>query len=313
MSNWAAMATGHGQPDSGRCKDSVVLDLWHPIGAPLEAAPGKVHTTTLLGESVSYTVDHEGRPVVWRSHPDLRRGMSVDPTAIVEPLPVVDRYCFIWTSLGNPPDELFSIPEFDEPDRRSLAVGSIGVHTSAPRAVENFLDMGHFPYVHAGILGIEPHTEVVDYDCEITDDGDVLATRCLFYQPVAAATATTGQMSEYIYRVPHPYVAMLYKTAPPDPERMDAIAIFLQCVGEEQIVAHNFICMIDDVSTETELKAFQQKIFGQDKPILENQVPRRLPLAPRAETPIRADKSSITYRRYLRELGITYGVVPDAP
>ena len=49
-----------------------------------------------------------------------------------------------------------------------------------------------------------------------------------------------------------------------------------------------------------------------DKPIIENQVPRRLPLAPRAETPIRADKSSILYRRWLSDLGITYGVIPEA-
>jgi phenylpropionate dioxygenase-like ring-hydroxylating dioxygenase large terminal subunit len=107
-------------------------------------------------------------------------------------------------------------------------------------------------------------------------------------------------------------VAILYKTAPPDPSRMDAIAIFLQSMTPERIRAHNFLCMLDDVNDDSSLKAFQQLIFGQDKPILENQFPRRLPLAPRAETPIRADKSSIAYRRWLSELGITYGVIPAA-
>ena len=34
--------------------------------------------------------------------------------------------------------------------------------------MENFLDMAHFPYVHSGYLGIEPHTEVRDYDVDIT-------------------------------------------------------------------------------------------------------------------------------------------------
>ena len=55
---------------------------------------------------------------------------------------------------------------------------------------------------------------------------------------------------------------------------------------------------------------FQQTIFGQDKPILENQLPKRLPLDPRAETPIRADKSAIVYRRWLSKQGIRYGVIP---
>jgi phenylpropionate dioxygenase-like ring-hydroxylating dioxygenase large terminal subunit len=51
-------------------------------------------------------------------------------------------------------------------------------------------------------------------------------------------------------------------------------------------------------------------IFGQDKSILENQQPKRLPLDTRAETPIRADKSAIAYRRWLTTKGLTYGVIP---
>ena len=39
---------------------------------------------------------------------------------------------------------------------------------------------------------------------------------------------------------------------------------------------------------------------------------RRLPLDPRAETPIRADKSAIAYRRWLSRKGIAYGVIPQA-
>ena len=286
--------------------------MWHPIAATAETGPGRVHTTRLLGEAVSYTLDSDGRPVVWRGDPGPRAGMPLGTAPVGDRPPPLARPPFIWTSYGDPPDRLFSIPEFDESDRRTFAAASIGVHTSAPRAVENFLDMGHFPYVHTGILGVEPHTEVVEYDIEITEDNEVLATRCLFYQPLAALAATKGQMTEYTYRVPHPYVAMLYKTAPPDPSRLDAIAIFVQSVTEEQIVAHNFLCMVDHTNTDSELKVFQQKIFGQDKPIIENQVPRRLPLAPRAETPIRADKSSIMYRRWLSDLGITYGVIPEA-
>jgi hypothetical protein len=38
-----------------------------------------------------------------------------------------------------------------------------------------------------------------------------------------------------------------------------------------------------------------------------NQRPTLLPLEPRAEIPTRADASSIAYRRWLKEKGITYG------
>ena len=40
------------------------------------------------------------------------------------------------------------------------------------------------------------------------------------------------------------------------------------------------------------------------------QLPKRLPLDPRAETPIRADAVSICYRRWLRERAVTYGAIP---
>jgi phenylpropionate dioxygenase-like ring-hydroxylating dioxygenase large terminal subunit len=68
--------------------------------------------------------------------------------------------------------------------------------------------------------------------------------------------------------------------------------------------------VLDDEHEDKEIRNFQQSIFGQDKPILENQYPKRLPLDPRAETPIRADKSAVAYRRWLSRKGITYGVLP---
>ena len=194
-----------------------------------------------------------------------------------------------------------------------MSCGSIGIHVSAPRAVENFLDMGHFPYVHTDILGAEPHTEVKDYDVEVSEERDeVLATRCKFIQPRAAMSATGAIEVEYVYRVPHPFCSVLYKSCPEDESRRDVIAIFLQPMTEERCRAHLLQSMIDSTSSITDLRRFQQTIFGQDKPILENQYPKRLPLDPRSETPIRADKSAIAYRRWLSQKGITYGVIPVA-
>ena len=48
-------------------------------------------------------------------------------------------------------------------------------------------------------------------------------------------------------------------------------------------------------------------IFLQDRIILENQRPVLLPLEPRSEIPTRADATSIAYRRWLKEKGVTYG------
>ncbi|MBZ9775761.1 aromatic ring-hydroxylating oxygenase subunit alpha [Mesorhizobium sp. CO1-1-8] len=296
-----------------KCTDTVILNLWHPIGAIAETSPFAVEETVLLEERVSFAVSEKGEPVVWRSQPGLRPGDRAPVVDIDERLPAKSAYGYVWTSLGSPPEDLFPIPEYAEADRRKLNAATFGVNVSAPRAIENFLDMGHFPYVHTDILGVEPHTEVKEYDVEISADRDeILATRCRFFQPMASTTSDGGADVDYVYRVPHPYCSVLYKSSPLDETRRDVIAVFLQPVDQEHVRAHMLLCVLDEDNEDKVIKRFQQTIFGQDKPILENQVPKRLPLDPRAETPIRADKSAIAYRRWLSQKGVTYGVIPVA-
>ncbi|TAN01020.1 MAG: aromatic ring-hydroxylating dioxygenase subunit alpha [Rhizobiaceae bacterium] len=292
------------------CKDPVILNLWHPIAAVAETAPGRVADTVLLEERLGFAIDDAGNAAVWRSRPGLATGDRVEPLEVRDTLPAKLAYGYLWTSLGSP-EEIFPIPEFAEPDRRRLNAATIGVNVSAPRAIENFLDMGHFPYVHTDILGAEPHTEVKEYDVEISIERDeILATRCRFFQPMASTTSSGGADVDYIYRVPHPYCSVLYKSSPVDEKRLDVIAVFLQPIDQEHIHAHMMLCVLDEENEDKVIKRFQQTIFGQDKPILENQFPKRLPLDPRAETPIRADKSAIAYRRWLSQKGVTYGVIP---
>ncbi len=296
-----------------KCTDPVILDLWHPIGAVAETPVGIVVETVLLEERVSLAVAPDDTVAVWRARPDLRAGDKIDVASIGERLPAKVAYGYVWTSLGSPHEDIFPIPEYAEADRRKLNAATIGVNVSAPRAIENFLDMGHFPYVHTDILGVEPHTEVKEYDVEISVDRDeILATRCRFFQPMASTASDGGADVDYVYRVPHPFCSVLYKSSPLDETRRDVIAVFLQPVDQEHVRAHMMLCVLDEDNEDKVIKRFQQTIFGQDKPILENQVPKRLPLDPRAETPIRADKSAIAYRRWLSQKGVTYGVIPAA-
>ncbi|AWC22171.1 aromatic ring-hydroxylating dioxygenase subunit alpha [Aminobacter sp. P9b] len=296
-----------------RCTDQVILDLWHPLAAVSELPVGVVVDTVLLEERLSLAADSAGKAAVWRSRPELAADNPVDIAALGGTLPVKIAYGYVWTSLGNPPADIFPIPEYAEADRRRLNAATLGVNVSAPRAIENFLDMGHFPYVHTDILGAEPHTEVKEYDVEISVDRDeILATRCRFFQPMASTASDGGADVDYIYRVPHPYCSVLYKSSPLDESRLDVIAVFLQPVDQEHVRAHMMLCVLDEDNEDKVIKRFQQTIFGQDKPILENQFPKRLPLDPRAETPIRADKSAIAYRRWLSQKGVTYGVIPAA-
>ena len=291
--------------------DPVALNQWYAIAALDEIPVGRVVRTELLGIAISYSVDGDGCPVAWLTQESLPDGARMGTTALEAPLPTLADFGYVWTTVGEPDGGLFEIPEMAEPDRRVMNAGTLGVHTSGPRAVENFLDMSHLPFVHSGLLGEQPFTEIVDYQIEHRD-GEIFAVNCLIFQPKAAAAATTGQVVNYTFRVPHPLCALLYKWTPVDETRLDVIGLFVHPLRDDRVRAHLFNCLLDETNTDGQIRRFQQTILSQDKPILENQVPPQLPLDSDSEVPTRADSTSNAYRRWLSELGMTYGVVPSS-
>ena len=270
-----------------------MIDEWYPVGliSQLSAAGSD---TLLMDEKIHVFMGNAGLPEV----------TAADGRA----LPVTARYGHVWTSLGRPKKPLFDIPEAEQPGRRLVDVGVVRVRCSPLRAVENFLDIAHFPFVHTDILGAEPHTEVGNYKVEIREDADeVWATQIEFYQPQAAKSAAGGITTQYMYRVPAPTSSVLYKTSPPRPGEWDVIALFVQPRSEGVCDVWPWMALFDDETPMTDLIHFQQMIFLQDRSILENQIPTLLPLDPGMEIPTRADMTSIAYRRWLKRHNFTYG------
>ncbi|MES2543058.1 MAG: aromatic ring-hydroxylating dioxygenase subunit alpha [Pseudomonadota bacterium] len=268
-----------------------VRDEWYPV-ALVSQLHHEARDTLLLGEPIRVTLQ-DGQPLV---------------TASGRVLPSQARYGHVWTCPGVPARPLFDIPEADQPGRRLVDVGLVRVKCSPLRAVENFLDIAHFPFVHTDILGAEPHTEVGRYDVAIRDEVDeVWATKVQFYQPQAAKSAAGGITTEYMYRVPAPTVSVLYKTCPPRPGEWDVITLFVQPLSETLCEVWPWMALFDDTTPLTDLIHFQQTIFLQDRSILENQQPSLLPLDPGLEIPTRADLTSVAYRRWLKRRGYTYG------
>jgi phenylpropionate dioxygenase-like ring-hydroxylating dioxygenase large terminal subunit len=240
---------------------------------------------------------------------DLLATRDTVMTADGRDLPVRHKYGFLWTSLGTPAGEIFDIPESLESDRRYVACGWITLQASAPRLVENFLDMAHFPFVHADILGTEAHAEVARYESEIRAEVDeVWATNCRFFQPQVTA-GTAGALADITYRVPSPFLVMLYRVPPQAPSRLDVIALFITPIEPDLCRAQPVEWLVDAGSSDAQLLDFEQTIFLQDRVIVENQRPRLLDLNPKRERPTYADNSSTTYRRWLKQKGLTYGVI----
>lgn len=202
-------------------------------------------------------------------------------------------------------------PRFDaEADAalRKLNVGPYDVAASAPRIVENFLDLAHFGFVHEGWLGDRAHAQLADYRIEPTATGFV-ASGCRAWQPQSNRLSSEGSWVDYRYELTSPYTAVLTKLPEKQGGYRDEIALFVCPVDEETSRVWFRMALTDHDSSDEQIRAFQHTIFTQDQPVLESQRPRRLPLGG-GEVHCAADRSSAAYRRFLRDAGITFGVLP---
>ena len=271
------------------------LGYWYPVAMVNELSSGQSRETILLETDL-----------LLKGTDNQQLEVSANGTA----LSVQQAYDHWWVTFADEPLPLFDIPEAAETGRRYVPCGVVRVACSPLRAVENFLDIAHFPFVHTDVLGAEPHTEVYKYNVTVDESKDeVIASNIRFYQPQAAKSAEGGIETEYIYRVPAPMVAVLYKTCPLKADAMDVIALFVQPVDEETCDVWPWMALYDDSSTMADLIQFQQLIFLQDRSILENQMPRKLPIDPGIEIPTRADQTSVSYRRWLKKRGALYGAL----
>jgi phenylpropionate dioxygenase-like ring-hydroxylating dioxygenase large terminal subunit len=277
--------------------ESVLWDDWHVVADLARLERHGRHVTQLLGRWVTLGIDTKTGRVTARLD-----GETVDSVEV--------KYGYVWICLGNPTRDIVEFAECRDDDRLVAAAGSVRVAVSGLRAVENFLDLSHLAFVHSGYLGEEPYTEVKQYSVESSPEGGVLATGCSVYQPKASPIANQGFDVDYIYAVVRPYIVVLYKANPVELDRKDVIALLVQPETEESCVAHMLTCYLKHDIDPAAVRNFQQFIFGQDRPILENQLPKRLPLSPRSEIQVRADLACATYRRWLGEAGVRFGAIP---
>ena len=181
--------------------------------------------------------------------------------------------------------------------------------TSGQRVIENFFDLSHFSFVHTGTLGGLESAEVPQYGVEFRDDqAELWATGCSFLQPKASAAAGLSTNVHYDYRIPSPFVSIIYKDSLVQPGSKDLIGLFIQPHEEELCTVHSFALVYDETNSSTHILHFYHEIFAQDRSILIHQRPKKLPIHPRREIPTLSDASSIAYRRWLDKSGLQFGL-----
>lgn len=226
-----------------------------------------------------------------------------------------ERHGLVWVRLRPPEPSASafeSLPAFEEadaPDWRRVVCGPYTVATSAPRLVENFLDLSHFGFVHEGWLGERGHAQV--QTGEVREDAPGLQVRgARAWQPRAYAGDTDGRWIDYTYTVPHPFAAVLRKDASEGDPVRNAIALFIRPDGPESCTAWFVMATQHDTASSEELVAFQDTVFAQDRPVIESQSPRTLPIGrtgPVHEVHGPADRVSSAYRRFLNRLNVSLG------
>lgn len=321
-------------------QDSVLVNEWHPVARGEALVAGRAIGVRLLGEDLVLWRAN-GRALAWQDlcvHRGTRLslGMSQGDTlacpyhgwvynaegrcihipAHPEQIPPAkaqvkaylaqEKYGMVWVCLGQPRQEVPYFPEEDDPTYRKLLTGPFPpLRAYGPRAIENFLDVTHFPFVHGGILGDPGQPQISDYVVEVDSQG-IVARDVITYQPDPYGTGM-GDTVKYTYRVFRPLTAYLEKEAP-DGSRLTLMLCLTP--HDELLTSAWFYGAVNekiDVSAEV-WDAFQTSIFSQDVPVVESQRPELLLLDLQAELHLRSDRLAIAYRRWLKELGVRYGV-----
>ncbi len=88
-----------------------------------------------------------------RSDPVIWCGATIPPAAHLRAVWVEERYGLVWVCLGDEPGDIPVIAHEDDPAFRRINSGMQRWAVSAPRMVDNFCDISHFPWVHAGTFG----------------------------------------------------------------------------------------------------------------------------------------------------------------
>jgi phenylpropionate dioxygenase-like ring-hydroxylating dioxygenase large terminal subunit len=246
--------------------------------------------------------DVDGQCLHIPSNPALRPSRRACASTFV----AEEKYGVVWMCFGTPAYAPDFFPEASVPNGRRINLAPQTVRAAAPRVVENFLDMAHFSFVHAGILGVEAHTEVPDYDVRPLADGGLEARQCHYWQP-AGIPGQSGAMFEYVYRVKRPLIATLTKMAS---DGQGALHIMLAASPVTRTETRAWLVSIhedDATHSDQTLYDFNMEILLQDTPIVESQWPKPLPLDLDAELHQRCDRMSVAYRRWLAELNFGYG------
>ncbi|MFJ7727397.1 Rieske 2Fe-2S domain-containing protein [Neobacillus sp. NPDC097160] len=237
--------------------------------------------------------------------PQLPEGRSIPLKAKAINYTCKEAYGFVWINLNNNNPAFFDYPQYADGHYRNVLWGPQEVNANPPRIVENFLDVGHLSFIHEGFLGVQEHPVIGDYEVHLEEDR-IFSDEIAIFQPDPDGSGQSKDVF-YTYEIIRP-LTVLFTKRDPDTENKMTILLTILPIAERKSIAYGIMSFNYETGTsDQEIIEFQDMIFAQDKPIVENQKPEDLPLDLQVELSLKCDRMSIAYRQYLKKLGVTLG------
>jgi phenylpropionate dioxygenase-like ring-hydroxylating dioxygenase large terminal subunit len=239
----------------------------------------------------------DGHCVEIPSMPDT----PIPARACVDAFEATVAYGLVWVRLDSSANTAIpACPAFENPAMHVVAGEPYTWPTSAPRRIENFVDLAHFAWVHDGTLGLRD--EPVPAMPEVWRENGELRFR---YDQPDMPTADEALYGISRYRMPMPLTVDIDFTLRTGSRRhlwMTASPLDSGRCRSFWVVARNDDLDGDLDEIDRAHLAFQQLVLAEDEPVIWNQVPPEISLDPSFELSVRTDKVSIEYRRWLRDL-----------
>ena len=227
---------------------------------------------------------------------------------LLAPAALTEHQGLVFLAPEPPLTDLLHVSEADDPTFVDGTLPPTRARVGAGLMIDNFLDMAHFPFVHAGTIGSEDAIDVPDFEIERTGYGMRVHSRHWFpnHEDPAVERGERDLLQERIltYEYRAPFLASLridYVQA----GGTNVVTLFVQPEDDEHSRLYATIHR-DDLGDEPArmpgMVAYEGKILEEDLVIQERYRDRRLPLDLTDEVHIKADRSTIELRRILADL-----------
>jgi phenylpropionate dioxygenase-like ring-hydroxylating dioxygenase large terminal subunit len=285
--------------------DPSLESAWHPVALSRELRPGGWLQVRLLGRN-------------WMLRRTRGGGVSADAPAYS----VRERFGVIWLAPAEPADVSLELPEAG--DRRFVTGWLPPLRSPGPAGplADNFLDVAHFPFVHASTFGAADQTEVPAYEVTEEKGGFSSVQEQWCDNPQDPEVALGGRplrqrrRATYVYRAPFQLrlrlefldslavTTILFLLQPEDADSTRIYTCLLLSAGPGQPLTSPGM-----VAAEVE---FEHRVLLEDLDLQGTMASAGLPLVLRDELHVRSDRLGVALRRALADFAAVRRVSRDA-